>query len=138
MSNQWKAKRFINHIKCWSAMQHNFSALYEKSNPAETVTNLISNLRKNKFKIGSAVILSDKIRLVWKRKMPPWKIMLPLHFFLFSLCYYVCGSVSTNYAPISNLLQSRMKRDDDYKVECHQSGTGIKIYKKSRSNCCNQ
>ena len=33
-------------------------------------------------------------------------------------------SISTEYSSISTLLQSRLKRDDDYHVKCHQSGTG--------------
>ena len=29
-----------------------------------------------------------------------------------------------DYSAFSNLLQSRMKRDDHYHMKCHQSGTG--------------
>ena len=32
-----------------------------------------------------------------------------------------------DYSAFSNLLQSRMKRDDHYKMECHQSGTGNSV-----------
>ena len=35
-----------------------------------------------------------------------------------------CSNIPIDYSAMSNLLQSRIKRDDDYKVKCHQSHTG--------------
>ena len=32
--------------------------------------------------------------------------------------------IPTEFTPLSSLLQARIKRDDGYKVKCHQSGTG--------------
>jgi hypothetical protein len=37
-----------------------------------------------------------------------------------------CSKIPIDYSAMSNLLQSRIKRDDDYKVKCHQSHTGNK------------
>ena len=34
--------------------------------------------------------------------------------------------IPTDFTALSSLLQSRIKRDDDYHVKCHQSGTGKK------------
>ena len=34
------------------------------------------------------------------------------------------SKIPTEFTQISSLLQSRIKRDDDYNVKCHQSGTG--------------
>ena len=35
-----------------------------------------------------------------------------------------------DYSAFSNLLQSRMKRDDHYHMKCHQSGTGNSMVNK--------
>ena len=32
--------------------------------------------------------------------------------------------IPSDFLSMSTLLQSRIKRDDDYHVKCHQSGTG--------------
>ena len=45
-----------------------------------------------------------------------------------------CSNIPIDYSAMSNLLQSRIKRDDDYKVKCHQSHTGNKINKNIVSN----
>ena len=40
------------------------------------------------------------------------------------------SKILTEFTSLSSLLQSRIKRDDGYKVKCHQSGTGIDFTKK--------
>ena len=37
----------------------------------------------------------------------------------------IASKIPSDFTSISTLLQSRIKRDNDYEVKCHQSGTGM-------------
>ena len=37
----------------------------------------------------------------------------------------IASKIPSDFTSISSLLQSRIKRDNDYEVKCHQSGTGV-------------
>ena len=37
----------------------------------------------------------------------------------------IASKIPSDFTSISSLLQSRIKRDNDYEVKCHQSGTGM-------------
>ena len=56
-------------------------------------------------------------------------VLLPLLIWFIQKSTITSASIIPDeFSSISTLFQSRMKRDNDYKVKCHQSGTGKVIF----------
>ena len=56
-------------------------------------------------------------------------VLLPLLIWFIQKSTITSASIiPDDFSSISTLFQSRMKRDNDYKVKCHQSGTGKVIF----------